>query len=164
MSQKNITPRFEFGYGLSYTTFEYENLAIGTVPQYDPTSWDLEAAWAEGAPTPQGEGSSVALWLHRPFLSVQFDVQNTGALAGTEIPQVYVHFPAGSGEPPSLLKGFDTVYLEPGAVQSVYITISRYELSVWNVEAQGWQKPSGQFTLSVGASSRDFRLNGVIPI
>ncbi|TFY68115.1 hypothetical protein EVJ58_g1194 [Rhodofomes roseus] len=162
--QYNITPRYEFGFGLSYTTFEYSNLALGIVPQYDPTSWDLEAAWAEGAPTPQGEGSSTALWLHRPFLSVEFDLENTGALAGTEIPQVYVHFPAGSGEPPSLLKGFDTVYLEPGELQSVYITISRYELSIWNVEAQGWQKPSGTFTLSVGASSRDFRLNDAIPI
>ncbi|KAH9921655.1 beta-glucosidase [Fomitopsis serialis] len=163
--QYNITPRYEFGFGLSYTTFEYSNLATTVIPQvYDPTSWDLEAAWAEGAPTPQGEGSSVALWLHRPFLSVQFDLQNTGALAGTEIPQVYVHFPAGSGEPPSLLKGFDTVYIEAGAYQSVEITISRYELSVWNVVAQGWQKPSGAFTLSVGASSRDFKLTGAIPI
>ncbi|CCM01674.1 uncharacterized protein FIBRA_03737 [Fibroporia radiculosa] len=162
--QYNITPRYEFGFGLSYTTFEYYNLAVSVLPQYDPTDLALEAAWEAGVPTPQGEGSSTAFWLHRPYVQVQFEVQNTGALAGTEIPQVYVHFPTGSGEPPSLLKGFDAIYLEPGEVQTVTITIPRYELSIWDIIAQGWSKPEGSFTLSVGASSRDFRLTGPIPI
>lgn len=160
----NITPRYEFGYGLSYTTFEYYNLATSIVPQYDPTDYALEAAWAAGVPTPQGEGSSVALWLHRPFVQVSFEVQNTGAVAGTEIPQVYVHFPTGIGEPPSWLKGFDAVYIEPGEVTTVTVTISRYDLSIWDVVAQGWVKPAGEITFSVGASSRDFRLQGYIPI
>lgn len=164
MLQYNITPRYEFGYGLSYTTFEYYNLAASIVPQYDPTDYALEAAWAAGVPTPQGEGSSVALWLHRPFVQVSFDVQNTGAVAGTEIPQVYVHFPTGIGEPPSWLKGFDAVYIEPGEVTTVTVTISRYDLSIWDVVAQGWVKPAGEITFSVGASSRDFRLQGYIPI
>jgi len=79
-------------------------------------------------------------------------------------PQVYVHFPTGIGEPPSWLKGFDAIYLEPGEVGTVTVTISRYDFSIWDVVAQGWVKPAGLFTLSVGASSRDFRLNGTLPI
>ncbi|KAI0944283.1 hypothetical protein AcW1_002032 [Taiwanofungus camphoratus] len=160
----DITPRYEFGFGLSYTTFAYYDLATAVLPQYDPSYVSYEASWAAGLPTPQGEGSSTAIWLHRPFVQVQFEVQNTGAVPGTEIPQLYVHFPTGSGEPPSLLKGFDSVYLEPGETQTVILTIPRYELSIWDVISQSWIKPSGLFTLSVGASSRDFRLNGTIPI
>jgi len=159
-----ITPRYEFGFGLSYTTFEYYNLAIELVPQYDLTDIALEAAWEAGIPTPQGEGMSTALYLHRPYVQVSFQVQNTGPVAGTEIPQVYVHFPTGIGEPPSWLKGFDAIYLEPGEVGTVTVTISRYDFSIWDVVAQGWVKPEGLFTLSVGASSRDFRLNGTLPI
>ncbi|CCM01675.1 uncharacterized protein FIBRA_03738 [Fibroporia radiculosa] len=162
--QYNITPRYEFGFGLSYTTFEYYNLDVSVIPQYDWTDYWLMANWAAGETTPLTEGSSTAFWLHAPFVQVQFQLQNTGAIAGTEIPQIYVHFPEGSGEPPSLLKGFDAVYLEPGELKVVTITIPRYELSIWDVVGQGWKKPSGAFSLSVGTSSRDFRLSGYIPI
>ena len=44
------------------------------------------------------------------------------------------------------------------------ITLSRYDLSVWDSGSQGWRKPEGEFTFSVGASSREFRLTGVIPL
>ena len=80
-----------------------------------------------------------------------------------QIPQLYLHFPSGAGEPPSVLRGFSDVLLEPGESKVVMITLSRYDLSVWDVGAQGWRKPKGAFTFSVGASSRDFRLNGTIP-
>ena len=53
-----------------------------------------------------------------------------------------------------------------GARQSktVTITLSRYDLSTWDVVSQSWRKPNGTITFSVGASSRDFRLNGTIPV
>ena len=109
-------------------------------------------------------GSSTAAWLHRPAFSVTFKVKNTGTLEGSEIPQVYVHFPAGAGEPPSVLRGFTDVDVKPGKTQSVTITLSRYDLSIWDVVSQSWVRPAGKFSLSVGASSRDFRLNGKIPL
>ena len=54
--------------------------------------------------------------------------------------------------------------LNPGQSKAVTITLSRYDLSIWDNVAQGWRKPSGKFTFSVGASSRDFRLKGSIPV
>ncbi|KAH9922145.1 beta-glucosidase [Amylocystis lapponica] len=110
-----------------------------------------------GRPTPAVEGSSVAIWLHRPAFQAQFEVTNTGSVPGAEIPQMYVHFPAGAGEPPALLRGFSDVLLQPGETQSVVLSVSRYDLSSWVL-------PNGTFALSVGASSRDFKLTGTIPI
>ena len=77
---------------------------------------------------------------------------------------MYVHFPEGAGEPPSVLRGFSDVLLDPLQSKTVNITLSRYDLSVWDAVAQGWRKPDGRFTFSVGASSRDFRLRGSIPV
>ena len=81
-----------------------------------------------------------------------------------QIPQLYLHFPTEAGEPPSVLRGFSDVLLEPGEEKVVILTLSRYDLSVWDTDAQGWRKPGGTFTFSVGASGRDFRLNGTIPV
>jgi len=160
----NITPRYEFGFGLSYTTFEYSDLSIMPVMGgQDQDRW-LEANWAAGKPGPRVVGASTALWLHRPAFKVTFKVENTGAVAGTEIGQAYLHFPEYAGEPPSVLRGFRDVYLQPGEVQRVTITLSRYDLSIWDVASQSWTRPAGTYALSVGASSRDFRLKGNIPL
>ncbi|PSR70416.1 hypothetical protein PHLCEN_2v13667 [Hermanssonia centrifuga] len=160
----NIDPRFEFGFGLSFTQFAYSNLKVSTIHQSDQNSASLEANWAAGKATPIAEGSSTAIWLHRPLIQVQFVVQNTGKVDGAEIPQLYVHHPASAGEPPSVLKGFDDIFLKHGQRTTVTIALSRYDLSIWDVVAQGWKKPTGTITFSVGASSRDFRLSGTIPL
>ena len=71
---------------------------------------------------------------------------------------------ASSGEPPSLLKGFTDVELGPGETKQVTIRLSCYDLSIWDTVAQGWRRPEGTIGLSVGASSRDIRLRGTIPL
>jgi hypothetical protein len=81
----NITPRFEFGFGLSYTAFQYSSLNIAPVEEDQDQDGELEANWLAGQPGPQGVGSSTALWLHRPAYTVSFTVQNTGPVAGTEV-------------------------------------------------------------------------------
>lgn len=160
---QNITPRYEFGFGLSYTTFEYSNLAITEIYPTDYAQTDLVQNWEDGGATPIAEGSTTALWLHMPVYKITFDVTNTGALYGGEVPQLYIHHSPSAGEPPSVLKGFTNVVVSPGQTTSASITLSRYDLSIWDVVRQGWAKPEGTMTFSVGASSRDFRLNGTIP-
>lgn len=160
---QNITPRYEFGFGLSYTTFEYSNLAITKILPADYAQMDLVQNWEDGGATPIAEGSTTALWLHMPAYKVTFSVKNTGTLYGGEIPQLYIHHPPSAGEPPSVLKGFTNVEVSPGQTMPVSITLSRYDVSIWDVVRQGWAKPGGTITFSVGASSRDFRLNGTIP-
>jgi len=159
--QNNIVPRYEFGFGLSYTKFTYTNLGIVANVYENDTNTQLEANWAAGQPT-----SSILTisWLHIVAVNVTFQVQNTGAVAGTEIPQIYLHYPANSGEPPAVLRGFTDVELQPGETQSVTLTLTRYDLSIWDTAGQSYVRALGTYSLSVGASSRDFRLNGTIPI
>ena len=75
-----------------------------------------------------------------------------------------MNFPSSSGEPPSVLRGFTNTEIEVGQGKWVTITLSRYDLSVWDVVKQGWRKPDGEIGVTVGGSSRDKRLIGVVSI
>ena len=80
------------------------------------------------------------------------------------IPQLYLHFPEQAGEPPSVLRGFADVDLDPGESKIVGIALSRYDLSMWDVPSQSWMRAEGAYSFSIGASSRDFRLKGALPL
>ncbi|KAI5990450.1 glycoside hydrolase superfamily [Pisolithus albus] len=153
---QNITPRYEFGYGLSYTTFEYSQLVVTPIDaSVDSAQEDLIQNWENGGASPVAQGSSTALWLHMPLFQVTFNVENTGPVYGGEIPQLYVHHPPSAGEPPSILKGFTNIELVPGQTGQASITISRYDLSVWDVVRQGWAKPNGTIEFSIGAAAAE---------
>jgi beta-glucosidase len=125
----NVTPLFPFGFGLSYTTFGYSNLAVSAV-------------------SPSGQ------------VQIGFDLTNTGTLAGAEVPQLYLGFPAAAGEPPKLLKGFQKITLSPGQTQHVTFNLNWEDLANWDVPSRGWLVTPGVFQVLVGASSRDIRLTG----
>jgi beta-glucosidase len=130
-----VAPAFPFGHGLSYTTFGYSGLVV--VP---------------GAP---GSGATAV---------VTFVVTNTGGRPGAEVPQLYVTYPPGAGEPPLSLRGFTKVLLQPGQGANVTLPLSPVDLSVWDVGTHGWAPVPGKFLLSVGASSRDIRLQGALVV
>jgi beta-glucosidase len=91
---------------------------------------------------------------------VSFVVKNTGARAGSDVPQLYLGPPPTLPAPmaPKQLVGFERVTLAPGASKTVTLHVDARELSYWSVATHGWVVASGSRQLSLGASSRDVRL------
>ncbi|PAV15192.1 glycoside hydrolase family 3 [Pyrrhoderma noxium] len=145
--QANIEPRFEFGFGLSYTNFTYSSLKI-------------EGSASGGTRQSNGPGQSLDPWLHEKVITVSFSVENSGILDGTEIPQLYLSLPTSARSAPMNLKGFDSIMLASGNSIVVTMQLSRFDLSVWDVVTQRYEIPSGTFIVSIGASSRDIHLTG----
>lgn len=129
--KKQIEPLFPFGHGLSYTAFEYSNLAL-----------DREILAADGQVT------------------VIVDVANTGKRAGSEVVQVYVHdVDAGIARPPMELKAFGKVHLQPGETKTLRFVLDREAFWYFDVPSKEWQVRPGRFDILIGASSRDIRLS-----
>lgn len=145
--QSNIEPRYEFGYGLSYTTFGYTNLAIDITVSTGPTT---------GQTVPGGPSD-----LFESVGTVTVQVANTGSVAGSEVAQLYIGLPSSApSSPPKQLRGFDKLSLAAGASGTATFDLTRRDLSYWDVSQGKWVVPSGAFTVYVGASSRDIRLQG----
>ncbi|CAE6526553.1 unnamed protein product [Rhizoctonia solani] len=155
---KKIEPRYEFGFGLSYTTFQYSNLKVARASD----ALTKELIWWDGGVSGNKTGASIETWLHDPLFQVSFTVKNTGKVAGSEVAQLYLSPPAATGEPPNVLRGFEKVKLNPGESKTVNLILSRYDLSIWDVVRQGWARMNGTVGVWVGSSSRDQRLNGTI--
>lgn len=132
---QGITPLFAFGHGLSYTTFGYTDLRI------EPS--DRQTA-------------------SMPGYTVSFTVTNTGKVAGAEVPQVYFTLPSTSATPGKRLVGFDRIELAPGEARNVRIAVdgdaSNHPFSTWDAGKAKWRIANGDYLVSVGASSRDVRL------
>jgi beta-glucosidase len=125
---KGIAPAYPFGYGLSYTTFALRNLAV----------------------TPAAGGATGA--------TVGVDVVNTGARAGTAVPQLYLGLPQPASDvvqPPKALKGADKISLAPGQIRRVNFTLDERALSYWDAAADDWAVTPGCYGVMAGRSSRD---------
>jgi beta-glucosidase len=133
-------PLFPFGHGLSYTTFTFQNLQIAA----DKIS-------VNGDPT--------------QTVAVDFDITNTGNVAGAEVGQLYVGMPSSAvPQPPKQLKGFQKIALDPGATGHAHLLLDRRAFSYWDVSSESWRIAPGTYQIMVGSSSRDIRLRGQITI
>lgn len=146
----NITPRYEFGFGLSYTTFSYSSLKISKV---DGPSTD---EYPVGAIV---EGGQEDLW--DVLFQVTASVSNSGDVDGAEVAQLYAGIPGG---PVRQLRGFSKVDVESGKSVDLSFDLQRRDLSIWDVVAQKWQLQKGEYKVYVGGSSRDLPLEGTLTI
>ncbi|KAI1192612.1 glycosyl hydrolase family 3 N terminal domain-containing protein [Nemania serpens] len=96
--------------------------------------------------------------LYKVVYVITVDVTNTGRVAGTDIPQLYLSL-GGPAEPKVVLRGFDEVELRAGQTKTVTFNVTYRDLSNWDTEAQDWKVTSQPKTAYVGASSRDLRLH-----
>jgi beta-glucosidase len=129
------TPLYPFGYGLSYTQYEYSNLRI------DP---------------PQIHPEGVA--------RVSVEVKNTGDRSGTETVQLYIHETAGPvATPVKQLRGFERVDLKPGETKNVTLTLTPEDLQLLDRDMH-WRVIPGEFEIMVGKSSEDLPLRGVLKV
>ncbi len=130
--KNNTEPQFCFGYGLSYTTFEFGNLKIAE----------------------KGSGDSKTI-------EVTCSVKNTGSREGSEVAQLYVGDDKCSvPRPIRELKGFSKVKLQPGESKEVSFTLTKDDLAFYSVDKHSWVTEPGEFTVSVGSSSRNLPLHG----
>lgn len=126
--ERNV--RFPFGFGLSYTSFEYSDIKL------------------KKKNLTKGEGAKVT-----------FTIKNTGDVAGSEIAQVYVAKPESKiFRAPKELKGFVKIHLEPGEEKKVSVELDDRAFAFWNTATENWCVESGEYKILVGASSRDIRL------
>jgi beta-glucosidase len=128
-------PLFPFGFGLSYTTFSFTNLQV---------------------PATAAAGSTVL---------VNFDVTNTGSVAGAEVAQLYVSDPSAKvSRPERELKGFEKVRLTPGETKHVTLNLDARAFSYWDATAHKWTIDPGKFVIRVGDSSESTPLHADLTI
>ena len=126
---KQMPVLFPFGYGLSFTTFEYSNVKVSSKAFKD----------IDG-------------------LMISLDITNSGGLPGAEIVQVYVHdHESELARPEKELKGFVKVVLQPGETKTVSIPLDFRSFAYYHPKHRQWITESGDFDLLIGASSVDIR-------
>jgi beta-glucosidase len=112
--------------------------------------------------------SNLALTGTALAFQVSFDVQNTGGRAGAEVAQVYLGFPAGMGEPPKRLVGWQKVSLSPNQTEHASIAVSAtdasHPMSYWDVGSSSWLTAPGTYTVYVGNSSQKLDVAGTVTV
>ncbi len=125
-----VTPLFPFGYGLSYTKFDYSNLTIAPDDTANFTTLD-----------------------------VSYNIQNIGDMDGAEVAEVYVRDIQSSViRPFKELKGFSKTELTPGQTKTAHVSLDLRAFSYYDLNLNSWTFEPGKFEIMIGASSKDIRL------
>lgn len=134
--KKEMAVRFPFGYGLSYTAFEYSSLMLDKTSMQDADT-----------------------------LTVRCKVKNTGSVAGKEVVQLYVRDEVSSvRRPVRELKGFNKVSLSPGEEKELTFILDKRSFAYYEPKIHDWFVESGKFFVEIGASSRDIRLSAPVEV
>jgi hypothetical protein len=91
-------------------------------------------------------------------------VTNSGPVDGAEVAQVYLTYPEVFREPPILLRGFNKVMIPAGETVNIEFELTEKDMSIWNIDLRQWSVASGTFSVQVGASSGDLRLQETFTI
>jgi beta-glucosidase len=127
---------FPFGFGLSYSTFSFENLTVSKKK------------------INVGE-----------TLTVCATIRNTGRVAGAEVVQLYIRYlKEETYRPEKELKGFVKVFLQPGEERQVTFTLELRSFAIYDAAAMDWVVPGGEYAVCLAASSRDVRLEQIIQV
>ncbi len=127
---------FPFGYGLSYTTFEYSDLKLSAADIKDTDT-----------------------------VTVSFKIKNTGSVDGAEVAQIYVADKESTiYRPVKELRAFRKVFIKAGEEAEVSVELSKRAFAYYNVELGDWHVESGEFDIMVASSSRDIRLTQTINV
>jgi beta-glucosidase len=129
-------PLYPFGFGLSYTTFEYANLRTS-------------------AEAVKGTGE----------IAVSVDIKNTGTRSGDEVVQLYVkHLASAVERPIKALRGFARIALQPGETKTVRLPLKGSDLTYWDAARHSFVVEPGKISIQLGASSADVRLEKTIEV
>lgn len=157
--QQSITPRFAFGYGLTYSNFSYSSLHISLNTSVSTSSLPPDASkYASPAAAPEGGLPS----LYDIVATVTVDVTNIGEATAAEVAQLYVGIP--NAGPPKVLRGFDKHLLQASASATYQFPLRRRDLSMWDITQQQWVLQSGTYQIMVGKSVLDIQLEGTLSL
>ena len=132
---------------------------------YDARETDVAFPFGHGLSYTTFAYSDLRLEQAATGVTASLTVTNTGDRAGREVVQFYVSKPDSAvSRAPRELKGFTGVTLDPGASERVSVLLSREDLAYWDVRVDGWVVEGGEYTVSVGASSRDLRAEAVVAV
>jgi beta-glucosidase len=156
--KNDIEPQFEFGFGLSYTTFSYSDLEI------EPTKFEADDRNSDGDREKHGflkAGFKEHDDDDHGLVRVSFTVTNTGDRAGAEIAELYV----GEKNPPiprpiKELKGFQKVFLRPGQSRKVTLELDQRSFAYFNTTKELWDAVPDSYNILVGGSSQNLPLSG----
>lgn len=127
---------FPFGFGLSYTTFEYSDMKLSSDRIKDADT-----------------------------VTVSFKIKNTGKVDGAEIAQIYVADKESTiFRPVKELRAFEKVFLKAGEEKEISVELSKRAFAFWNININDWMVETGEFDILIGASSRDMRLSKTITV
>jgi beta-glucosidase len=129
-------PLYEFGYGLSFTTFKYSNLQVKKM----------------------SAGQKKQLLVH-------LKIENIGKMDGEEVVQLYVSYPNSKHPVPlKQLKSFKKVFVPKGRMVNVDFQINEDDISFWSIEQKKWLPEKGNMMINIGSSSKDIRLHATISL